>query len=114
MSGTITAAGFGGSSVPAIQIGTVQDLAYHATGGANAQSAAFGANTHVIDVSAHITGTGVRIATGVNPDVTTGTHKLLPGSGSFVFVVAPGWKIAAISDDATTGFINITEAASLG
>lgn len=110
----ITAAGLNGSAVPAIQIGTSQDLAYNAAGGANVQSAAFGDNTTLIEVSAHITGSGVRIATGTNPNVTVGTHELLPGSGAWFFVVAPGWKIAAISDDATTGFINITEAAAWG
>jgi hypothetical protein len=110
----ITAAGFGGSSVPAIQIGTSQDLAYNAAGGANKQSAAFGAQTTLIEVAAHVTGSGVRIATGVNPDATSGTNKLLPGSGTWFFVVAPGWKLSAVSDDATAGTINITEAASLG
>lgn len=111
----ITAAGLMGSTIPAIQIGVSQDLAYNASGGANKQSAAFGANTTLIEVSAHITGSGVRIAAGLNPDVTDGqTHELLPGSGAWFFVVSPGWKIAAISDDAATGFINITEAASWG
>lgn len=110
----ITAAGFGGSSVPAIQIGTSQDITYNAAGGANVQSDAFGAQTTLIEVAAHVTGSGVRIATGTDPDATSGTHKLLPGSGTWFFVVAPGWKLAAVSDDTATGVLNITEAASLG
>ncbi len=111
---TVTAAGFSGSAIPAVQIGTSQDLAYNAAGGANAQSNAFGIKTSVIEVAAHITGTGVRIAIGLNPDATSGTNKLLPGSGSWYFVVAPGWKLAAVSDDVTSGTLNITEAVGLG
>lgn len=111
----ITAAGFGGSSIPAILIGTVQDLAYNAAGGANAVSAAFGSNTELIEVAARVLGGGVRIAVGANPDVSTGgPYKLLPGSGSWFFIVHPGWKIAAISDDGNTGIINICEAMGLG
>jgi hypothetical protein len=68
----------------------------------------------LIEVAAHVTGSGVRIATGADPDATSGTNKLLPGSGTWFFVVAPGWKLSAVSDDATAGTINITEAASLG
>ncbi len=110
----ITAAGFGGTSIPAIMNGAIQDLAYNAAGGANAQSTAFGANTTLIEVAAHITGTGVRIKTGSNPDATSGTAKLLPGSGTWFFVVNPGWKLAAISDDGVTGILNITEALEPG
>lgn len=109
----ITAVGFGGTPVPAILIGTSQNLSYNVAGGASAQSQAFGDNTTLIEVAAHVTGSGVRIATGTAP-VASATSKLLPGSGTWFFVVAPGWKLAAISDDATTGTINICEAASLG
>lgn len=118
MTSVITAAGFGGSSVPAIQFGVIRDLAYNAASGASVQSMAFGANTVLIEVSAHVTGSGIRILTGTNPDakappVGEAAH-LLPGSGTWFIVVAPGWKLSAISDDATAGTLNITEAASLG
>ncbi len=109
----ITAAGLGGSSIPAIMDGISQDVPYNAAGGANSQSLAFGPKTTLIEIAAHVTGTGIRIKCGQNPDATTG-GKLLPGSGTWFSVVNPGWKIAVVSDDSNTGYINVTEALEAG
>lgn len=111
----ITPVGVNGVPIPAIQLGASQDRTYAASGGASAQSSAFGATTTLIQVSVHLgaTASGVRIAIAANPTaVATGT--LLPASGTWFFAVQPTWKIAALSDDANTGTINITEAVDLG
>ena len=115
MSLLVTAASFGGASVPAIQLSTSQDVAYNASSGTATQSAAFSDHCWLISVAVHVaTGSGVRIAMGANPDAKAQTSKLLPGSGDWFFVVAPNWKLSVISDDANTGTVNVTEAAMMG
>lgn len=113
----ITAAGFAGTSIPAIQLGTSQDLPYNPEGGQITLSQPFGASTTLIQVAAHIRGIGVRIAIG-DPttlvSVASQSSTLLPGSGIYAFCVHPGWVLSAVSDDGHQGYINITEAATLG
>ncbi len=110
MSLLVTAASFGGASVPAIQMQRTQDVAYNAAGGGAVQSAPFESNLIGIAVKG-----AVRIWAGVNPDAANpGTSSLLPGAGTWFVVVAPGWTLSAVSDDTNTGTVNITEAAMMG
>jgi hypothetical protein len=112
----ITPVGANGNIVPAIQLGTVQNLAVAAAAGSSAATAnAFGASTTMIMVSVNIgsTATGVRIATGTTPTASA-TTTWLPGTGVYFFAVQPGWKLAALSNDTNTTNISITEAASWG
>jgi hypothetical protein len=105
--------GADGHAIQAIRQGASQNVAYNAAGGASVQSTVLAAKTVCVMISVHIgsTGTGVRIAMGVNP-VATSNSTLLPGSGTWFWDIAPGWLIAAISDDGNAGSINITEAVS--
>lgn len=97
----------------AIRVGAVQDVPYNAKGGKNAVSEPFPEGTEAIEVAVHCRGSGVRYAIGENPDVSTdGSHALFPGSGTWLRVAHAGERLAAISDDDHTGFVNITIAQS--
>lgn len=109
----------GGFPLPVIQFGAVQDLSYNAAGGASAKSAAFQPKTDLVLISAHITGSGVRIAVGGNPTAGAkgdGASTLLPASGWYYIHVPAGqnWALAAVSDDTNTGYLSLTEAATVG
>jgi hypothetical protein len=112
----VTPVGANGAPLPVIMLGgTSQNVTYLASGSASAQSTAFSAGCTMVQISVHLgaTATGVRIAGGTNPTATA-TSTLLPASGTWFCGVSPGWKIAALSDDANGGSINITEAPTWG
>lgn len=111
----VTPVGANGQPIPVIRLGTTQNVAYNAAGGASTQSTAFGASTTLILIAARIpaANTGVRIAIASSPTATSST-TLIPASGWFYAEVQPGWKLAVLSDDTGTGTINITEAVTWG
>ena len=90
-----------------------QDVSYAASGGTSAASTAFGAQTRWIRVCAvgllSATNTGVRIIVGDGTPVAVATSTLLPLNWEQIILVTPGQKIAALSDKAATGSLNITE-----
>ncbi len=108
-----TPVGNNGVPIQAIQLGASQNVSYAAAGGTSATSSAFGANTRLIQISVNISSTdsGIRIATGSAP-IASSTTTLIPASGVYYFAVGGGQKVAVLSDNATTGTINVTEAVS--
>lgn len=109
----VTPTGNNGVPIPAIQLGTSQNLSYNAAGGASAPSSAFGASTTLIALSVTLAAgqTGIRVQIAAAP-VASATTTLIPVTGMYFFAAAPGGKIAVLSDDANTGSVNITEAVS--
>lgn len=94
--------------------GASANLPYAAAGGASAPSAAFGAQTYWIRVCAvanypAVTGDGVRIVVGDGTPTAGAASTLLPLDWVEVIAVTPGQRIAAISNNATTGSLSITE-----
>ena len=91
---------------------TSQNVAYAASGGSSAASNAFGAQTRWIRVVAagvvNATNNGVRIIVGETP-VADSTSMLLPLNWEQIIMVTPGQKVAALSDKAATGSLNVTE-----
>jgi hypothetical protein len=95
-------------------LGTAQALSVASVGGAAASSAAFGAQTYAIQLSfagsTSSTG-GCRIAI-VSPNdnaVSSTAGTLLPANWSDVFRCSPGQRVSAISNDAGTFSLSITE-----
>lgn len=89
-----------------------QNVAYSGSAGASVQSSAFGAQTYWIRAVAvgavTATNTGVHIAVGDNPTATS-SSPLLPLNWIEYIECVPGQKVAALSDTATTGTLNVTE-----
>jgi hypothetical protein len=94
------------------RLSAAQALAVASAGGAATSSVAFGAQTYAIRVSypGSVSSTGgCRIAI-VGPDdaaVTSTTGTLLPAAE--VLRVTPGQRVSAISNDAGTFSLSITE-----
>ena len=92
--------------------GTTQNLAYAVAGGASAPSNAFGSQTRYIRVVAvgvvGATNDGVRIAIEAAPVASATTILLALNIPEFI-KVSPGQKIAALSNNATVGSLNVTE-----
>jgi hypothetical protein len=95
------------------RLSTAQALAVASVGGVVVSSAAFGVQTYAIQLSfpgsTSSTG-GCRIAIvdpGTTVSSTTGT--LLPANRVDVFRCSPGQRISAISNDAGTFSLSITE-----
>lgn len=109
----VTPVGNNGVPIQAVQLGATQNVAYNAAGGASTSSTAFGAATTLIAISLNIasTDTGIRIAIAASPTASS-TTTWLPTSGVYYFAVMPGWKVAVLSNNATTGSIGVTEAVS--
>lgn len=109
----VTPVGNNGVPIQAIQLGTSQNVSYNASGGASTPSTAFGASTTLIAVALNVASgdSGVRVAIAASPTASS-TTSLLPASGVYYFSVMPAWKIAVLSNNATTGTINVTEAVS--
>lgn len=101
--------------IPAPRIGAAQDVSYNASGGSVALSTAFGALTQMVQVTLppSATGTGARIAFGANPNPSSTGALIITGSVMY-YRVYPGEKIGVISNDSTTGALNIVECATLG
>ena len=96
------------------RVKTVQSITYAAAGGASAPSAAFGSQTRQIRVcalsgAAAAAGDGVRINIGDGTPVAAAGSMLLPLNTVDYFTVGPGQKIAAISNNASTGTLNVVE-----
>jgi hypothetical protein len=89
---------------------TSQNVAVATSGGASAQSTAFGAQTLWVRLafSSSTTGSGVRYNFGASPTATS-TSTLLPANWVEVVKVNPGQKLAALSNDASSQSLNITE-----
>ena len=96
------------------RLSTAQALAVASVGGAVASSVVFGAQTYTVQLSypgsASSTG-GCRIAiidtTGTS--VTSNTGTMLPPNTIQVYRCTPGQRISAISNDAGTFSLSITE-----
>jgi hypothetical protein len=98
------------------RLGASQNLAYNAAGGASAASAAFGAQTYQIRVvalsgAAAALNDGVRVVVGDGTPAAGATSTLLPLNQPEYLTCAPGQKIAALSNNASTGSLNVTEIA---
>jgi hypothetical protein len=96
------------------RLSTAQALAVASVGGAAASSSAFGTQTYVIQLaypgSTSSTG-GCRIAI-VSPNdsaVSSTNGTLLPPNTIGVFRCSPGQRVSAISNDAGTFSLSITE-----
>lgn len=89
-----------------------QNVAFSPAGGSSTQSTAFGSQTYWIRVSAvgvvDSTNNGARIAVGDNPTASS-TTTLLPLNWIETIKVTPGQKVAALSNAATAGSLNVTE-----
>lgn len=103
------AMGPGGQLVPIVYLsGTRQNIAYNAAGGASAPSAAVGAKTEGIMISLTSADGDMRIAIGSAP-VASSTTDLLVKPGVYFLGIAPGQKIAFLSNSATTGTVTFSE-----
>ena len=95
------------------RLSTAQALAVASVGGAAASSSAFGNQTYVIQAtypgSVSSTG-GCRIAI-VDPGITVSSTQgtLLPPNTIFAARCTPGQRVSAISNDAGTFSLSITE-----
>lgn len=95
------------------RLGTAQALAVASVGGAVTSSAAFGTQTYAIQVnfpgSVSSTG-GCRIAI-VDPGTTVSSTAgtLLSANSAQVYRCTPGQRVSAISNDAGTFSLSITE-----
>ena len=92
---------------------TTQTVAYAASGGSSAASAAFGAQTYFVRVLAvgvvAATLDGVRVAFGDGTPVASATSMLMALNSPEVFAVTPGQKVAVLGNQSGTGTVNITE-----
>jgi hypothetical protein len=92
--------------------GTSQNVSYAVAGGSSAAGAAFGSQTRYIRIVAvgvlGATNDGVRFQVGSSP-VANSTTSLLPLNWVERITVSPGEKIAALSNNSTTGSLNVTE-----
>lgn len=100
--------------IPAPRLAASQDVSYNASGGAQVLSTAFGITTSMIQITAppSTVGSGVRIIIGYGPTVTATSPLIIPGSILY-YRVYPGEQLAAVSNDANTGSINIVECATV-
>ena len=95
------------------RLGTAAALAVASVGGAVASSSAFGTQTYVVQLafpgSVSSTG-GCRIAI-VDPGIAVSSTQgtLLPANTIFVARATPGQRVSAISNDAGTFSLSITE-----
>jgi hypothetical protein len=95
------------------RLGTAAALAVQSVGGAAGSSAAFGSQTYVIQLSypGSVSSTGgCRIAI-VDPGTTVSSTNgtLLPPNVLFAARCTPGQRVSAISNDAGTFSLSITE-----
>jgi hypothetical protein len=89
-----------------------QGLAFAGSAGASAASAAFASQTRWVMVAAvgnYAIGSGVRIAIGDGTPVASASSTLLPVNFPMIFACTPGQKVAAISNDSSTGSLSVTE-----
>ncbi len=91
--------------VQAVFFGTSQNLAYNASGGASAQAGPFATSVLRLAIGKS---SNVRIAVGDSTITATATSAMLVGPGTEYIGITSGQYLAAISDDATTGSLNIT------
>jgi hypothetical protein len=95
------------------RLSTAQALAVASVGGAAASSSAFGTQTYAIQVAypGSTSSTGGCRYTVVDPGVTVSSTAgpLLPANFIEVVKVTPGQRVSAISNDAGTFSLSITE-----
>jgi hypothetical protein len=96
------------------RLGASQNVAYNAAGGASAASTAFGTQTRYVQLVAAsavavAASDGVRIVIGDGTPTATATSTLLPLNWVAVYECTPGQKVAALSHNASTGSLSITE-----
>lgn len=101
----------GGHALNILRPGAAQNVGCNAAGGSSTQSNAFGKTTEAIMIAG--VANDARIAIGPNPTATS-SSMLLPKPFLVVFGCNPGDKIAAISNDANTGSITVTEVFGIG
>ena len=90
-----------------IHLGASQDLAYNAAGGASVRAGPFAAQ--VLRLALWVAGT-VRISIGDGTVAATSSSTVIVGIGVEFIGIKSGQYLAAISNDATTGSLNITQA----
>ena len=98
------------------RLGASQNVAYNAAGGASTASTAFGSQTTQIRVLATsgvagAIGDGVRVIIEAGTPSAVATSTVIPLNIPEYFSVSPGQKIAALSNNASTGSLNVTEVA---
>src|SRR5262245_46164501 len=98
------------------RLGASQNVAYNAAGGASAASAAFGAQTYQIRVLAvsgvaAAIGDAVRVVVGDGTPTASATSAALPLNQVEYLTCTPGQKIAVLSNNASTGTLNVVEIA---
>lgn len=104
-----TAVGSNGAPVPIVKLsGTTQQVAYTSVGGASAASSAFNAKTEAIMLTLTSTDADLRINFGAAPTASS-TTDLIAKPGVYFFAVAPGQKIAVLSNSTTTGTVTFSE-----
>jgi hypothetical protein len=95
------------------RLSTAQALSVASVGGAAASSAAFGTQTHAVQLAfpGSVPSTGsCRIAiASPNDNGVSSTQGTLPANWIEVFRCSPGQRVSAISNDAGTFSLSITE-----
>jgi|RhiMetdeSRZDD1v2_1073273.scaffolds.fasta_scaffold797566_2 hypothetical protein len=98
------------------RLGASQNVAYNAAGGASAASTVFGAQTYQVRVVAisgvaAAIGDAVRIVVGDGTPTATATSTVLSVNQAEYLTCTPGQKVAVLSNNASTGTLNVTEIA---
>jgi|SRR4029077_3989510 hypothetical protein len=96
------------------RLGAAQALAVASVGGATASSSAFGAQTYAIELSfpGSVSSTGgcrVAVVSPTDAAVSSTAGTLLPANWIQEIKVTPGQRVSAISNDAGTFSLSITE-----
>jgi len=99
----------------AFRLGTTQNLTVASAGGAAVSTAVFGAETYAIRIcfpNVDSSTGGIRIKIGSTaeaPAASSTADALLVGNTTEVIKVSSGLRLSAISNDAATPTLNITE-----
>ena len=96
------------------RLGAAQALAVASVGGATASSSAFGAQTYAIELSfpastSSTAGCRVAVVSPTDAAVSSTQGTLLPANWIQEIKVTPGQRVSAISNDAGTFSLSITE-----
>lgn len=99
--------GFSSDAVQVILWGTSANLSFNAAGGASVRNGPWDTSCLRLAIGA---AQNVRVNVGDGTVVATSASALFVGPGVEHIAIQPGQYVAAISDDAGTGSLNITEA----
>jgi hypothetical protein len=96
------------------RLGTSQALSVLSAAGATVSSAAFGAQTYAVGLSfpalvSSTAGCRIKVINGTDSAVSSTTGTLLPSNWVQYLKVNPGQQISAISNDAGTFSLGVTE-----